>query len=356
MPYDQSTLARGPRVEVGYRVPNLSVCLAILGGGWLTFQLYVLARWVFGANFVETPPGPDPISVSTLRLFAFMQVAVPLAAGYMFWKILFGPWIRTGRITTDGRILFAAAMVFFWDMSLNYSSIALFYNSHLVNFGAWANGAWPGWFSPSGHRLPEPIVFIMPAYLALVFAQALFLCWLLRKAKARWPQMGLGTTLLAIVAGLTIIDSIVEIAVLRTGFYAYPGSIAALTLWAGETYQFPLTEGFLFGGLGVGSCAAIWYFRDDRGRTFAEHGIEKLRFSSGLAESWVRTLAVYGFVHTAFFVLYFIPCQFIALNADAFPEGYPSYMTNGMCVYGVEADQCPGPGVMIPRAPFPGKT
>lgn len=323
-----------------------------LGAFWLVFQLYVLGSWMLGPNFVPTDPGPDPIPEQQLLLFKFLQVAVPLAAAFMFWKLLFGPWLREKRLTTDGRILIAAAMVFFWDMSLNYSSIALFYNSHFVNFGSWASGSWPSWFSPSGHRLPEPFLFIMPAYLALVFAQALFLCWLLRKAAARWGRMGLMQTLAVMVVGLTIIDSIVEIIFLRTGMYAYPGAIAELTLWYGETYQFPLTEGFLFGGLGVGSCAAIWHFRDDKGRTFVERGVDRLRYPE-FGKSWIRTLAIYGFIHSAFFILYFIPSQFVTLNADPFPKGYPSYMTNGMCVYGVNGDQCPGPGVMMPRPPFP---
>jgi hypothetical protein len=314
--------------------------------------MYVLGHWVLGPNFVPTDPGPDPISAEQLLLFKFLQGVVPLAAAFMAWKMLFGPWIRQGRITTDGRILFAAAMVFFWDMSVNYSSIALFYNAYFVNFGSWANGAWPGWLSPSGHLLPEPLVFIVPAYLALVLSQAMFLCWLLRKASARWSNMSVAGTLGLMVVGLTIVDSVIEILFLRTGMYAYPGAIASLTLWAGKTYQFPLTEGFLFGGLGVSATAAVYYFRDDQGHTFVERGIDKLRYS-GFTKSWMRTLAIYGFIHTAFFLLYFIPCQFVTLHADPFPKGYPSYMSNGMCVYGVNGDQCPGPGVMMPRPPFP---
>lgn len=340
------------RAITGFTPPPAALCWGVLGALWLIFQFWVLGRWVSGPNFVPTDPGPDPISDNTLLLFKWMQIVIPLAAAYMGWKILFGPWIRTGHLTTDGRILFAAAMIFFWDMSLNFSSIALFYNSHLINFGSWSNGAWPGWFSPTGHLLPEPFVFIMPAYLALVFVQVLFVCWALRKAKARWPQMGLLTTLAIMVLSLTIIDSIIEISVIRTGFYAYPGAIASLTLWYGETYQFPLTEGFFFGGLGLGSIAAISFFRDDRGHTFAERGIDSLRYSER-SKSCLRTLAIYGYMHTAFFVLYFIPCQFITLNADPFPQGYPSYMSNGMCTYGINADQCPGPGVMMPRPPFP---
>ena len=344
--------AAPPRGAIAsHAAPKMVMVWAALGAAFLAFQFYVLGAWVFGPHFVPTDPGPDPISANTLLLFKWMQIVIPLAAAYMAWKMLFGPWLRTGRLTTDGRILFAAAMIFFWDMSLNFSSIALFYNSHLVNFGSWSNGAWPGWFSPTGHLLPEPFVFIMPAYLALVFVQVLFVCWALRKAKARWPQMNLLTTLAVMVVSLTVIDSIIEIAVIRTGFYAYPGSIASLTLWYGETYQFPLTEGFFFGGLGLGSIAVIYYFRDDRGQTIAERGIESLRYSD-VTKSWLRTLAIYGYMHTAFFVLYFIPCQFITLNADPFPQGYPSYMTNGMCQYGVNADQCPGPGVMMPRPPF----
>ena len=39
-------------------------------------------------------------------------------------------------------------------------------------------------------------------------------------------------------------DTIVEGLVLRTGLYAYPGGIRSLSLFAGHTYQVPLTETF----------------------------------------------------------------------------------------------------------------
>lgn len=170
----------------------------------------------------------------------------------------------------------AGAALFFWDMCMNYTSVTLFYNSHLVNFGAWANGAWPGWTSPSGNLLPEPILIVMPAYTCLVFSQVMAVLWMLRKVKARWPDLGVLATLGVIVISLTITDTVIEGLVLRTGVYAYPGDMRALTLFAGETYQIPMTETFFFGGLGLGSIAATMHFRDGRGRTFAERGIDKL--------------------------------------------------------------------------------
>src|SRR5207249_3832131 len=146
-----------------------------------------------------------------------------------------------GQLTTEGMFALAAAMLFFWDMSMNYTSITLFYNSNFVNFGAWANGAWPGWTAPNGNLLSEPILFVPPAYTCLVFVQVMFILWVLRKLKARRPGMGFSGTVATIVGGLFLTDTIIEGSVLRTGLYAYPGGIHELTLFAGRTYQIPLT-------------------------------------------------------------------------------------------------------------------
>jgi hypothetical protein len=349
MPAYGSKSATGATPLTGYGARPV-VFWAVLGGVMLLFQLFVLGKWITGPNFVPTGPGPDTISEARRLLYVLVQIVVPLATLVMFWSMLIKPWLREGRMTTDGRLIIAAGMVFFWDMSMNYSSTVLFYNSHLVNFGSWSLGSWPTWFSPKANLLPEPVFVAIPGYTCMVFAQALFICWLLRKAKARHPQLGVAAILGLIVVGLTIVDSIIEIVLIRTEIYAYPGAIHAVTLFAGETYQFPLTEGFLFGGLGVGAIAALHFFRDDKGQTFAERGIEKIRYGDG-AKQWIRFLAVYGFVHGAFFALYTLPNQIISVNTDPFPEGYPSYMHNGMCVYGFNRDECPGPGVMMPRPP-----
>lgn len=324
---------------------------AVLGFIFLAFQIYVLGKWLGGPYFVATDPGPDPVSQGARLYYIALQIAVPLVALVMLWQWLIKPWRREGRMTTDGRLIIAAAMIFFWDMSMNYSSTVLFYNANFINRGAWNLGSWPSWISPSANLLPEPIFVTVPGYTALVFSQTLFICWLLRKAKARYPNLGAAAAIGLIIVGMTIVDSLIEIFLLRTGVYAYPGAIRAVTLFAGQTYQFPLTEGFLFGGLGIGAQAVLSHFRDDRGQTIAERGIERVRFGE-FGKQWIRFLAVYGFVHGAFFALYTVPNQWLSLNSDPFPPGYPSYMVNGMCVYGINRDQCPGPGVMMPRPPY----
>jgi len=326
---------------------------AAAGALLLAFELFVLARWVTGSDLTTTPSGPDTISSGTQAAFTAIQVGVTVATVLCLYFWVVRPWRREGRLTTDGMLAISGGMLFFWDMCMNYTSVTLLYNSNFVNLGAWANGAWPGWTSPNGNLLPEPLFVCIPGYTCLVFGQVVFILWVLRKVKARRPSLGVPGTLAVIVAGLFVLDTIIEIALLRTGIYAYPGAIRAITLFAGETYQMPLSESFFFGGLGLGAVAALSHFRDDKGRTIVERGIDHLQVSARRRQL-VRFCAVFGAVHVAFFVLYMVPNQWLATHAGPFPEGYKSYMVNGMCASGADGKTCPGPGVPIarPRATF----
>jgi hypothetical protein len=324
---------------------------ALLGGALLAFEFYVLGNWIAGANFRPTDPGPDSISAGTQLFFTVLQVVVPVAALVAIWFWVIRPWRREGRLTTDGMLVLAGAMLFFWDMSLNYTATGLLYNSHFVNFGAWANGAWPSWISPNGNRLPEPIFICQPGYTSMVFSQVMLILYVLRKIKAKRPSLGPVAATAIMVVGLIVLDTIIESILLRIGIYAYPHGIRWLTLYAGQTYQLPMTEPIFFGGLGLGTIAALSYFRNAKGETFVERAASTLRFT-GAKLQWVRFLAIFGGVHLAFAVFYFLPCQWLATHGDAFPQGYPSYLINNMCDYhGVDPTLplCPGPGVPMPR-------
>lgn len=340
--------AEAPTDAPSARQPRPVVALAWAGVLIFGFMLYVLGTWILGPNFTSTPTGPDPLPDGQKNLMVTLQVVVPVGAVICLWFWVGKQWRRDRRLDTNSMFVLAGAMLFFWDMSMNYTSVALFYNSHLLNRGAWANGSWPGWTSPNGNLLPEPLLIVPPAYTCLVFIQVMFMLWLLRRAKARWPQLGFYGTVLVIVAGLTVFDTIIEGAVLRMGVYAYPGGIRELTLFAGETYQVPLTETFFFGGLGLGAITMLMHFRDDKGRSLAERGIDRLAISER-RKQWVRFFAIFGAVHLSFVLVYTVPNQWLSTHSDPHPDGYPSYLENGMCASGPSQDQCPGPGIPMPR-------
>ena len=338
-------VAPAPRVP---ERPRPVLYLAAIGALLLAFEIYVLTRWVTGPHLTATPTGPDPISSGKQALLTGLQIVVSAALIPCLWFWVIRPWRRAGRMTTDGMFAISGGLLFFWDMCMNYTSVALFYNSHLVNLGAWANGSWPGWTSPNGNRLPEPLLIVPEAYTTLVFVQIMFVLWLLRRLKARRPQIGFLGSVVTIVGGLFLTDTIVEGAVLRTGLYAYPGAIRSLSLFAGHTYQVPLTETFFFGGVGLGVIAMLMYFRDDSGRTVVERGLDRVRVSERRKQV-IKFCAIFGAVHLTFLVLYMAPSEWFATHSDAFPKGYPSYLTNGMCASGAGGHACPGPGVAMPR-------
>lgn len=321
---------------------------AVAGALLLAFEIFVLAKWVTGPNLEQTPTGPDTISGGSQALFTGLQIAVPAATALCLYFWVIRPWRREGRLTTDGMLAISGGMLFFWDMCMNYTSVTLFYNSHLVNLGAWANGSWPGWTSPNANLLPEPLFVSLPGYTCLVFGQVVFMLWVLRRVKARRPTLGFLGTIGVLVGGLFLTDTIIEALLLRSEVYAYPGGIREITLFAGSTYQLPLSESFLFGGLGLGAVAALSFFRDDKGRTIVERGLNHVQAGVKQKQA-LKFLAIFGAVHLAFLVLYMIPNQWLATHSDPFPDGYGSYMINDMCASGADGQACPGPGVPMPR-------
>ena len=328
--------------------PRPVVYWAVAGAALFAFELFVLAKWVTGPNLESTPTGPDTISDGSQAFYTGLQIVVPLATAACVYVWVIRPWRREGRLTTDGMLALSGGMLFFWDMCMNYTSVTLLYNSHLVNLGAWANGSWPTWTSPNANLLPEPLFVSLPGYTCLVFGQVVFMLWALRKVKARRPGLGFLGTIGVLVGGLFLIDTIIETLLVRTGVYAYPGGIREITLFAGETYQMPLSESFLFGGLGLGAVAALSYFRDDKGRTIVERGLDRVQ--AGVKQKQlIKLAAIFGAVHLAFLVLYMVPNQFLATHSDPFPEGYESYMINDMCASGADGETCPGPGVPMVR-------
>lgn len=321
---------------------------AWIGAGIMAFILYVFARWFITGRAVPTDPGPDPLPEIT-RLFIFwIQIVVTVISLALIWIYVVRPWRRDGQMSTTGMLYLCWLTLFFQDPMMSYSSCTLFYNSYMVNLGSWTLGSTPGWMSPNGNNLPEPLLLIVGGYTIIGYSLIFPVLAILNKLRERWPGLSKFRLALIGIVILMLLDTLFESLLLRTGVYAYPYGIREITLFAGETYQFPMSEGLHYGGLTIGSTMALLLYRDDKGHTFVERGIDKLQLSP-VKRQWVKFLALFGFVHTSMFVVFTIPMQWYGLHSDPFPTGYPSYMVNGLCAYGPNGDQCPGPGVMMPR-------
>lgn len=310
----------------------------------LLFEIYVLGVWMLGPHFVPTDPGPDPLPDSTwIAGIVAQSVAVVLGLLFMYYTVL-RRYLRAGELDTIAMISISWSLMWFWDPMMNYTSPHLLYNSHLVNFGSWTLGSTPGWTSPNGNLLPEPLLIVIPGYPLLCFGSVLLTHWMLQKFK--WPLSKLQMIGVALLA-LFIADTVIEVGLIRTGLYVFPGGIHEITLFAGRQEQFPLSEA-VFCSLGWTATLLLLLYRDDQGLSFVERGADRLALGQRSKKA-LRFLALFGYTHLATLMLWVVPNQWLGTHSDPYPQGMPSYLINDMCVYGPEQNQCPGPGIAIPR-------
>jgi len=334
--------------QVQSKVKPVQVWAAI-GGALLVLQVYVWIRWITGPYFQRVPSGPSdpPMYMKAFLTMngALMCVALPIA----IWWFIIRPWRRERRITLDGMLLASMGLMFFQDPLLNYFNTWCTYNTWLFNRGSWSPYI-PGWVSPDspGHQVPEPLLINAPGYAAGVLVITIFGCWVMRKIKARWPNISNLRLILVTYAFTFVLDFVMEAGfMLPFGLYTYPGSIRSVSAFAGTYHQWPIYEGLMWGGVQAAMCS-LRYFTDDRGRTVVERGLEQTQ--DGLVKQQVtRFLAIFAGISACFFVLYNVPAQWVGMHADPWPADHlkRSYFNGGTC--GAGSDQpCPDPALPIP--------
>ena len=319
------------------------------GFGALTLgvALYAWARWIGSSNFHRVPTGPTPIPGWMRTAAVSMEVIGVLAQIAAMWFWLIRPWLREKHISFDGLFFLACWTMYWQDLNYNYTQHAFTYNSVFWNMGSWANFV-PGFMAPHGDRIPDPILFAGLWYGYMLFGSIVVMNKLMARAKKRWPSLGpLG--LISFAMGVFIcFDFVMEIAYIRLGFYAYPGSLKGWTVFYGKPYGFPIYESILFGSL-WGVLASIRYFKNDKGETIAERGIDEVRFGSSKLKTLVRFLALVGIINLVDAFGYNLPMQLFSLHSGAWPKSVveKSYFTNAICGPDTNTLCVGGPGIPI---------
>lgn len=324
---------------------------AAAGVAFLLLEAYTLGSWIASGKATPTPAGGDPLP-GFMNVLLHGQEIVGVVAFFGFvWWFLVRPWRRDRRISLDGLFLLAYVLIYWQDPLLNYSQTWATFNAHLVNFGSWT-GNLPGALAPNTNQVAEPVVFVLAAYIYALFGIVVLANVVMRKAHARWPRLSRPGLAAWTIVAFWVVDLAAEAVWSRSGLYSFGGGIEGLTLFRGHYYQFPIYEAILWGSV-WGSWACLRYFRDDKGRTVAERGIDEVPVTPK-QKTLLRFLALCGMMNVTYMGLYNIPMQWFGTHADPWPEDTVkrSYLTNGICGPGTEF-ACSGPGVPIPRPDSP---
>lgn len=316
-----------------------------IGAAVAALQIYVYGSWIASDDFVATDPGPSELGGSTQFWIVFFQIVSPIAAVLVLGYVVRG-CLRERRFTFDAMIVTTWAGLYWLDPFINVLRPQFFYNSHLFNRGSWVEHI-PGWISPNGSLLPEPLIFLGAIYLWMGPIATFMVFGIMRRVRARNPRASNLRTIATAWALMVVFLLACELFFIRTGMYAYPTTIHELSIWGGKTYQYPLNELMIWPMVWT-SMGALKFFRDDRGRTFLDRGLDEVR--SERMKPALRILAMLAFA-TMVMLAYYVPMVWMTVYADPAPE-YPSYLRNGMCGVGTDY-ACPSPGTPIPLPDSP---
>jgi Spirocyclase AveC-like len=152
--------------------------------------------------------------------------------------------------------------------------------------------------------------------------------------------------LVALVYPLMMVwDLIIEGAFTNLGFYTMAGG--RLSFFPDSYSKFPLLEPVFIATL-LTPVVALRFFRNDRGETVIERGVDGLRVSER-RKVLLRALAVIGFIQLNYLLMYNIPvAAYMGVKPGVWPaqvQAYP-YLTDHLC--GATTGRlCPGPGIPL---------
>jgi hypothetical protein len=323
------------------------VPLAALGVLITAFEAFVIIKWLTGPNFKTTPIGPSEVPTYMKVGLTSLTIIGAVLWCYCIWHFLIEPWRREGHITLDGMFALSFVLIYWMDPYGDAIVPQFTYNAWLQNYGSWLADT-PGVLMPNANLIPEPYLLTGPLYLWCIFGVVVVANKLMKKAQQRWPQLSNGG-LIAWAIGLFIVwDLFWELTFIRIGYWTYPTTPNFLTVFGDEWYRIHLTEP-IFWGTTWALFACLRYFKNDKGQTLAERGIDQVQGSTK-TKAFLRFFALYGVLNVIFFLFYVVGTNAIAIHGDSWPKDTleRSYFTNGLCGAGTDY-ACPGQGVPIPR-------
>ncbi|MBB6378898.1 hypothetical protein BKA01_006158 [Pseudonocardia eucalypti] len=328
------------------RTPRPVMFWALVGAGFLLLMIYEWGSSWLAGDLVPTTAGRDTAPAWATVSVRAQEIALGVLALVVIWLVVIRPWRREGHLTLDGMMVISwATMWAIQDPWVSYSQTTISYNSTAVNLGCPQCHA-PGW--QSSQALAEPIIWGLGCYIGPMYLATLLAGKLMSRARERWPSTGkFGLTMIAI-GSLAVADLVLEVFWTRTGVYTYGGGHPAISLFDEHYYKYPLWVGAIW-GVAWGLIAAVRFFRDDRGHTVAERGINRVN-TTPRRKQLLRLLALVGIMNSSFAFVYNVPVQIFSMHAHAFPQDLLNrpYLLGGVCGAGTDY-ACPDARIPIPR-------
>lgn len=309
-------LGRGPsRPVLGF---------AAIGVVWLVVATVAIVRWFGSDDFGPAPIlGPDVMPDGKLLGLRVVETISSAVLVWAVWGLAIRPYRRTGRVTLDALLLLGGVVGFVMDCWLNLYGYLFAFNTHSVNLGSWSAGL-PFHRDASPSHYAESLLWGLPMYVYFCAALGFVNTLAARSLRRRFPTMPVQGIFAILWVGDFVFDFVVENTIIRTTeAYAFVQTNAALTLWDGERYQYPIYESVLVAFVAMAFTWARWTCDDDPdGLSAIERGVNDLPARLRLP---TRALAAIGFCALVLMLSYHLPFNWISVGGSSFAD-LPSYL------------------------------
>jgi hypothetical protein len=288
----------------------------------------------------------DPGAVSHAAAKAFMALILVVAVPVTMYLVR--ECRRQKRwLTIEVMLFFSGGSLFWADHSLNFFQPVFEFSANLPNLNS-PLGHMPLMVNPSIGEYADPIPFFLLAESFGFVGLLVAFRGMLRAAERRWPGLSLRKQFALIFLAAVAIDLVLEVGLaVPLGLWNY-NSPAWMSLGLGRGLRFPLIE-FLVAGAWIALSLAVALFKDDRGRTFFERGLER---TPPRRRKWITFVAMFGALQAITWGPGTIPLVLYGPYQEPWPK-LPKDLVGNVCdapgVQGTPYGPCPGsPGYRMP--------
>jgi hypothetical protein len=322
--------------------------LAAVGALVVGYALWTWGAWLLdGPKQITASRDTNSISWTVARVY---EGLIAVAVVWLSVRIV-RQCIHERKLVFDGVMVIAGFFTLFWDPMVNWMQPNFMYSSNWLNLNTWVAQA-PFVVNPTAGLMPQP-VFIMLIYPFGLLAFAMIINHGMGVVRRRFPRISnVGLVAFAYAYGWSI-AFILEAPAFLTNLWGLPGAPAALSFF-GDDQRFAWPE-YLTTAIVFTTFASVRYFRNDKGQTIGERGLEGLSAGMRTIVSTLATIAMFAMSMWGLLLIQ-IPG---GMNSSPYPDGYPAHQINGLCdipgnpnwTEPTEYGPCPGsPGFRMPIA------
>jgi hypothetical protein len=291
------------------------VAWAWIGGLFLALEAYVIGAWMTSDYFRPIKDGVDQISPQIMDGIHMQEHSETVIAFLVVLWMVYQCW-RAKRLTAPALFVIAWGLCFWQDPISSYFRPFLFYSAGMFNYGTWGTFI-PGFSLPNGQLAPQPLISLIMGYVGMTPLWGLACAWVLRKLKNAFPALGPVALLLIGAVLIGSVDFALESSSVKQGLYGFPTVFAPLSIYVGETYQYPVYSSYCFGA-SIAVMSVLLTYRNAQGLTPVEVGSEAI--ASSFKGSLMRLLAITGATNVGLLLLYMVPMALFSLGGDSVPR------------------------------------